>query len=107
MHGDPFYLAPEVCRNKGYGFKSDCWSLGCIAYKLLALEPAFAADSLMSVVCKIAKGKVKALAEGRCSRELEDLVHRLLARQPEHRPGPREVRKAPWLQARLADLERA
>ena len=104
--GTPFYLAPEVCRNKGYGFKSDCWSLGCIAYELLALEPAFAADSLMSVVYKIAKGKVKALPEGRCSRELEDLVHQLLARQPEHRPGPREVRKAPWLQARLADLER-
>merc|ERR1711903_85872 len=104
--GTPFYLAPEVCRNKGYGFKSDCWSLGCIVYELLALEPAFAADSLMSVVYKIAKGKVKALPEGRCSRELEDLVHRLLARQPEQRPGPREVRKAPWLQARLAELER-
>ncbi len=104
--GTPFYLAPEVCRNKGYGFKSDCWSLGCIAYELLALEPAFAADSLMSVVYKIAKGKVKALPEGRCSPELEDLVHRLLARQPEQRPGPREVRKAPWLQARLAELER-
>ena len=103
--GTPFYLAPEVCRNKGYGFKSDCWSLGCILYELLALEPAFAADSLMSVVYKIAKGKVKALPEGRCSADLESTVHQLLARQPDQRPGPREVRKAPWLQARLAEIE--
>ena len=37
---------------------------------LIRVDP----DSLISSLYKIAKGMVKALPEGRCSRELEDLV---------------------------------
>ena len=32
--GTPHYMAPEIISGKGYGFSSDWWSLGILAYEL-------------------------------------------------------------------------
>ena len=34
-------MSPEVLQGKGYDWKSDVWSLGCIAYELCALISPF------------------------------------------------------------------
>jgi len=34
--GTPFYTAPEVWQGHACDFKSDIWSLGCVAYELCA-----------------------------------------------------------------------
>lgn len=39
--GTPLYMSPEVLQGSGYDFKSDVWSLGCIAYELCALKSPF------------------------------------------------------------------
>lgn len=39
--GTPYYASPEVWRDQPYGFKSDIWSLGCVLYELITLEPPF------------------------------------------------------------------
>lgn len=39
--GTPLYMSPEVLQGNGYDFKSDVWSLGCIAYELCALKSPF------------------------------------------------------------------
>jgi NIMA (never in mitosis gene a)-related kinase len=39
--GTPLYMSPEVLQGSGYDFKSDVWSLGCIAYELCALISPF------------------------------------------------------------------
>jgi NIMA (never in mitosis gene a)-related kinase len=39
--GTPYYASPEVWRDEAYGFKSDIWSLGCVIYELITLQPPF------------------------------------------------------------------
>ncbi len=39
--GTPLYMSPEVLQGKGYDWKSDVWSLGCIAYELCMLRSPF------------------------------------------------------------------
>mmetsp|Transcript_69478 Transcript_69478/g.166536 ORF Transcript_69478/g.166536 Transcript_69478/m.166536 type:complete len:758 (-) Transcript_69478:110-2383(-) len=43
--GTPFYMSPEVIMcSKGYSFKSDVWSMGCVLYELTSGRCPFATD---------------------------------------------------------------
>ncbi len=48
--GTPLYMAPEVINNKGYDFKSDNWSLGCVIYELVTLKSPFQTNEKISVM---------------------------------------------------------
>ena len=37
-------MSPEVLQGKGYDWKSDVWSLGCIAYEICMLRSPFRLD---------------------------------------------------------------
>ena len=39
--GTPYYMSPELFKNKPYGYKSDVWALGCVLYEMCNLRHAF------------------------------------------------------------------
>jgi len=39
--GTPYYLSPELIRNKDYSFGADIWALGVLLYEMAALEMPF------------------------------------------------------------------
>lgn len=53
--GTPYYLSPEICRNKPYSWASDIWSLGCILYELATLQVPFDAPNISVLLEKITR----------------------------------------------------
>ncbi|KAK9815766.1 hypothetical protein WJX72_009157 [[Myrmecia] bisecta] len=94
--GTPYYLSPEICEDKPYDQKSDCWSLGCVLYEMCTLKRAFDGQSLPALVVKILRGKYPPLAE-RYSVQLRSLVDSMLRQKPKDRPSVEEMLRQPYV----------
>ena len=67
VHGTPAYLAPEVARGAESSHASDVFSLGATLYACLEGGPPFGTDSnSIALLYKVASGRVRAAAAGRC-----------------------------------------
>ncbi len=89
LFGTPQYMSPEQSQDGDLDGRTDLYSLGCILYELLAEEPPFAGDSPTSILLAHVQREVRPLGEvasrGLPNR-LEDLVVRLLEKDPDDRP---------------------
>lgn len=56
--GCPFYMSPEVIKNRGHGFAADWWSLGCIVFEMLTGYPPFYDVNRLGCYQKILLGHV-------------------------------------------------
>ncbi len=89
--GTPYYMSPELFKNKPYNFKSDVWALGCILYEMITFKHAFDADSLQNLAQKIIKGNFLALNPKQYSKQLIELVTKMLHTNPNMRPTVSEI----------------
>ena len=61
--GTPYYLSPEICKEKPYNSKGDVWALGCILYELCTFEKPFSATNPAALILKIINGNYTPLNE--------------------------------------------
>jgi tRNA A-37 threonylcarbamoyl transferase component Bud32/tetratricopeptide (TPR) repeat protein len=87
--GTPGYMAPEQARgNDEIDARADVFALGCVLYECLTGRPAFAADNLMALLGKVLFEEAPRLrARGEFPTALDDLVARMMAKDPSRRPA--------------------
>ena len=85
MCGTPDYLAPEIILNEGHDYSVDYWALGVLIYEMVTGWPPFYADEPMKTYEKIVACAVSFPVY--ITRQLSDLVSKLLSTQPGRRLG--------------------
>lgn len=94
--GTPYYMSPELVKNKPYDYKSDVWALGCVLYEMTTLKHAFDANSLNGLAGKIVRGKYPAIPY-QYTQELRNLIAKMLHSTPSNRPSMSNILKLPFL----------
>ncbi len=123
--GTPGYMAPEQVRGaKDLDGSADVFSLGCVLFKCLTGKSPFVADNVVGVLAKILLEEAPRVAdrvEG-IPGALDDLVARMLAKDPAARPDevtvsvelerlrtsdePQTLRRSPEISALGGDEQR-
>lgn len=94
--GTPYYLAPELWKNRRYSNKAEVWSLGVFLYELLALQRPFTAPSLKGLMDEVLLGKYPPLP-ARYSAEASELVGMLLQPNTALRPTAFDIFRIPYV----------
>lgn len=86
--GSPVYMSPEQLRNaKDIDARADIWSLGVVAYELLAGKPPFDGDGVGEIFAAILEKEAQPLhmMNWRLPPELSTVIGKCLQRKPEDR----------------------
>eukprot|EP01041_Mallomonas_annulata_P008586 gene8586-17713_t len=101
--GTPYYMSPEIFKNKPYSYKSDVWALGCVLYEMTTLDHAFDAQSLNGLAQKIIKGRYPPV-HAKYSRHLRDLIASLLSTNPQQRPDLDQILRKPFVKKHIINF---
>ncbi|MFO0617471.1 MAG: protein kinase [Polyangiaceae bacterium] len=96
--GTPAYMAPEQATAADTDGRTDLYALGVMLFEMLAGRPPFAADdptTLLKMQVYDEPPSLAAVAPDRCPRGINELVAKLLAKNPADRyPSANEVAQA-------------
>ena len=101
--GTPYYMSPEIFKNKPYNHKSDIWALGCVLYEMTTLNRPFDANSLNALAIKIVKGRYPPISS-RYTRSLNEVIAAMLSTNPSGRPDLEDLLRKPLIKRHTQDL---
>ena len=90
--GTPAYMAPEQIRGGSVDGRTDVYSLGVTIYELiLGKNPFLAADMIETLRSQLEDmpRRLDALVPHKVPTELGELIHRMMAKDPDHCPSAR------------------
>ncbi|XP_029314519.1 uncharacterized protein map3k19 [Cottoperca gobio] len=94
VHGTPYWMAPEVINETGYGRKSDIWSVGCTVFEMATGKPPLAHMDKMAALFYIGaqRGSMPSLPDG-FSDNAKDFVQTSLTSDQKLRPSADQLLK--------------
>ena len=93
--GSPNYAAPEVITGLSYGGPDvDIWSIGIILYAMVVGQLPFDDDQMSVLFAKIKEGKY--FLPNHISKEVRDLINRMLQPNPVKRIKLAEIQQHKW-----------
>ncbi|KAF8632574.1 hypothetical protein AX15_001784 [Amanita polypyramis BW_CC] len=101
MQGTVFWMAPEVVdtQKKGYNFKVDIWSVGCVVLEMWAGKRPWMGEEWFAVMLKLYQSKLPPPVPNdvKLSELADDFRQRCFAINPEERATAAELMAHPYL----------
>lgn len=101
--GTPYYMSPEIWKNRPYNKKSDIWALGCLLYEFSTLRHPFDAKDERSLGEKVMRGQFSAIPQ-HYSADLTTIIRKCLQVDPSRRPTIQEILDAPVIARRMETM---
>ena len=100
--GTPYYIAPEIWKDKPYDYKCDIWSLGCIIYEICTSRPPFRGTSLAELGNNILRGYY--LPFSGFSNDIKNLIAKMLIVDPNKRASINELLNSEIIKRKINSL---
>ncbi|KOB61520.1 hypothetical protein PFHG_03252 [Plasmodium falciparum HB3] len=99
--GTPYYLSPELCKDKKYSWPSDVWATGCLIYELATFRTPFHSTKGIQQLCYNIRYAPIPDLPNIYSKELNNIYKSMLIREPSYRATVQQLLVSDIVQRQL------